>query len=51
MGEKFTPSNTTNNEVNHNTDESLYEDLIIRLQEIKTTIALLEKKYLDKFFD
>ena len=44
MGEKFTPRNTTDNEVNFNTDESSYEDLIIRLQEIKTIIALLEKK-------
>ena len=32
-----------------NNEESDYKNLIIRLKEIRSTIALLEKKYLDKF--
>ena len=43
MSENFTSNNIKNNEFVLNTDESDYKYLNIRLEEIKTTIALLEK--------
>ena len=35
--------NIENNESNFNNEDSDYKDLIIKLKEIKSTIALLEK--------
>ena len=46
MSENFTSDKIKNNEFNLNTDESDYTYLNIRLEEIKTTIALLEKTIL-----
>ena len=43
MSENFTSNNINNNEFSQNTDESDYTYLNIRLEEIKNTIALLEK--------
>jgi len=43
MSENFTSNNIKNNEFVPNTDESDYKYLNMRLEEIKTTIALLEK--------
>ena len=43
MIENLNSNNFENDEFNMNKDDSDYKDLIIRLQEIKTTIALLEK--------
>ena len=43
MSENLTSNNIKNNEFILNTDESDYTNLNIRLEEIKTTIALLEK--------
>ena len=49
MNEKFTSNNCENDELNLNTEESDYKNLVNRLREISSTIALLEKRYLDKF--
>tara|TARA_B100000085_G_scaffold51847_1_gene45164 strand:- start:598 stop:747 length:150 start_codon:yes stop_codon:yes gene_type:complete len=49
MNEKFTSNNYENDELNLNTEESDYKNLVTRLREISSTIALLEKRYLDKF--
>jgi len=49
MNEKFTSNNFENDELNLNTEESDYKNLVNRLREISSTIALLEKRYLDKF--
>ena len=49
MNEKFTSNNFENDELNLNTEESDYKNLVSRLREISSTIALLEKRYLDKF--
>ena len=43
MEEKFTSNNINNDELILDTQESDYKDLIARLIEIKSTIALLEK--------
>jgi len=43
MKEEFTTNNIENDEFILNTDDSDYENLIIRLKDISTTIALLEK--------
>ena len=43
MSEDLNSNNIQNDEFNLNTEESDYKDLIIRLKEIKSTIALLEK--------
>ena len=43
MNEKFTTNNIENDESNLNTEDCDYEDLITRLKDIKSTIALLEK--------
>ncbi len=49
MNEKFISNNNTGNDkFSLNTEESDFENLITRLKEIKATISLLEKKYLDK---
>ena len=49
MDEKFTMKNTENDYLNLTTEESDYKNLINRLKEIRDSIALLEKKKLDKF--
>ena len=49
MNEKFTSNNYENDDLNLNTEESDYKNLVTRLREISSTIALLEKRYLDKF--
>ncbi len=49
MNEKFTSNNYENDELNLNTEESDYKNLVTRLREISSTIALLEKRYLDNF--
>ena len=43
MSETSTSNNFKNNDFSLNTDESDYKLLNIRLEEIKTTITLLEK--------
>jgi hypothetical protein len=43
MSETSISNNFKNNDFNLNTDESDYISLNIRLEEIKTTITLLEK--------
>ena len=49
MNEKFNSNNFENDELNQNTEESNYKNLVTRLREISSKIALLEKRYLDKF--
>ena len=36
-------NNIEQDQLNENSEDSFYEDLIIKLKEIKSTIALLEK--------
>ena len=43
MSENWNPNNIENNEFNLNNEDSDYQDLITRLKEIKSTVALLEK--------
>ena len=43
MNENLTPNNIENGELNENTEESDYSNLINRLKEIKKAIVLLEK--------
>ena len=43
MSENLNSNNFENNELNLNTEDSDYKDLITKLKEIKLTIALLEK--------
>ena len=43
MSQNSNSNNIENNEFNLNTEDSDYKDLITRLQEIKSIIALLEK--------
>jgi len=43
MSENLNSNNIENDEFNLNNEDSDYKDLIIRLKEIKLTIALLEK--------
>ena len=43
MSENFNPINIENDEFNLNDEESDYKNLITRLREIKSNIALLEK--------
>jgi len=43
MTGNFNSNNIEDEEFNLNTEDSDYKDLIIRLKEIKSTIALLEK--------
>ena len=49
MNEKFTSKGIENHNVSPNIENSDYENLIIRLEEISATITSLEKQYLDKF--
>ena len=50
MSENLNLNNFENDEFNLNIKDSDYKDLITRLKEIKSTIAILEKKYLNKFY-
>ena len=43
MSENLNSNNIKNDEFNLKSEDSHYKDLIIRLKEIKSTIALLEK--------
>jgi len=43
MSENLNSNNMENDEFNLNNEDSDYKDLIIRLKEIKTNIALLKK--------
>ena len=43
MSGNFNSNNIENEEFNLNNEDSDYKDLIIRLNEIKSTITLLEK--------
>jgi len=43
MSENLNSNNIENNDFNLNNENGDYEDLITRLKEIKSTIALLEK--------
>ena len=43
MTEKINVNYFENDELNHNSEESDYKNLIAKLQEIKANIALLEK--------
>ena len=43
MSKNLTANNIENDEFNHDSEESDYKNLIIRLKEIKSNIALLEK--------
>ncbi len=49
MNEKSTSNNIKNEDCNLNTEDSDFDNLISRLNEIKVTIALIEKQFLDKF--
>ena len=49
MNEEFTPLNNENELFTLKNEEIDYKKLITRLKDISSTIALLEKKYLDKF--
>ena len=49
MNEEFTPYEVESEEFILNNEEVDYKNLMIRLKNISKTIALLEKKYLDKF--
>ncbi len=44
MSENLNPNNIENDELNLNNEDSDYKYLITRLKEIKSIIALLEKK-------
>ncbi len=43
MSDNFNLNNIENDEFNLNSEDSDYQDLITRLKEIKSNIALLEK--------
>ena len=49
MNEKFTSNNIENNDFTRDIEEDDYKNLITSLEEIRATIALLEKQFLDKF--
>ena len=49
MNEQFTSNNIENDEFILTEDERDYKNLTTRLKEIRETIALLKKKYLEKF--
>ncbi len=46
MSENLNSNNIENEELDHINEDSDYKDLITRLNEIKSTIALLEKTIL-----
>ena len=48
MNEEFNSNEINFDQLNSNSEETDYKNLISRLQEIKKTISLLEKKYLKK---
>ncbi len=48
MNEQFTSNNIENDEFILNADQCDYKNLMTRLKEIRETIALLKKKYLEK---
>ena len=43
MNDEFTSNNIDNDGLNLNTEESDYKNLVTRLRDISSTIALLEK--------
>ena len=45
MSENLNSTNIENDDCNLNNEDGDYEDLIARLKEIKSTIALLEKTF------
>ena len=49
MNQEYIPNNVENDEFTLNTEDSDFKNLIIRLKGISKIIALLEKKYLDRF--
>ena len=49
MSKNLNSNNIENDEFNQSNDDSDYKDLISILKKIKSTIALLEKKYFNKF--
>ena len=49
MDEKFSLNLDENDEFTTDPEETEYLDLIIRLKGIRSTIALLDKQYLEKF--
>jgi hypothetical protein len=49
MNENLSSNNIDTDNVNLNTQEIDYQNLISRLKEISAKISLIEKKYLDKF--
>ncbi len=48
MEKKLRSNHNENNEFTINSEETAYKELIIRLKEIRSTIALLDKQYLEK---
>ena len=48
MNENLTSENIKKEEININYEECEYKNLMTRLSEISSTIALLKKKYLNK---
>ena len=48
MNENYTSENIKNNKIYINNEECEYKNLINRLSEISSIIAILEKKYMDK---
>ena len=50
MSGNLNSNNLENDEFIFNNQDSDYKDLIEKLKEIKSTIALLEKQYLNKFY-
>ena len=48
MSENLNSNNIKNDVFNLKTKDNDYKDLITRLKEIKSTIAVLEKEYLNK---
>ena len=49
MNEQFTSNNIENDELTLNSQESDYKNLVNRLREISSIIAILENRYLDNF--
>ena len=49
MNEKFISNNINNDDLSHKNELSDYENLITRLKEISSNIALLKKQFLDNF--
>ena len=50
MSENLNSNNIENDELNLKNEDSDYKDLITRLKEIKSTIALLEKTFFKYIF-